>query len=86
MAWQAYTATANWVFTDDAVRCPRGSGKVVQAGHLVILDNGAAATAALAAGTISSVAPTLTGPQITALAAAQGVANRGSVVAALGLT
>ena len=84
MAWQAYVASAAWVFSDDP-RTPVGSGKQVPVGHIVVLDTVTEAPQATAQGTIGAVA-SLTGPQTTALAASQGVLNRAAVVQALALS
>jgi hypothetical protein len=84
MAWQAYVASARWVFADDP-RTPPFSGKGIPPGSIIILDTVTEAPQATAQGTISGVA-SLTGPQTTALANSQGVLNRAFVVQALGLT
>ena len=86
MTLAAYTATTGWYFPlgDDA-------RQIVKAGSIILLDDGAQATAALADGTISSVAPTLSGAQQTALTAgaassSSALGSRGAVVASMGLT
>ncbi len=84
MSWQVYIASAWWALPDDP-RCPQGSGNEIGPGHLLVLDDADEAPAATAQGTISGVA-SLTGDQVTALAAAQGQRSRAYVVGQLGLT
>jgi hypothetical protein len=83
MAWGAWIASAFWAFSDDP-RAPMGSGKMIAPGSVVILAT-AESNAATAAGTISGAA-SLNGGQTTTLAAMQGLASRGPIVQALGLS